>query len=99
MSLCPVSVVCWPCGLEMRPQKNGVYIIEMASFGPAALWMADLWRCPECGAQAVRLAKNAWAHHYQEDFARLLAAARASGWAREVWLNPTEKARGVTWVS
>ena len=96
MSLNPRMPLCWPCGLEMRPEKNGVTVIEMAHFGPAALWHADLWKCPECGAAVVSgLAKNPVAEHYQPDFARQLSEARALGWSREVWLNPTKKSRGV----
>jgi hypothetical protein len=78
----------------MRPEKNGVAVIEMACFGPAAIWMADLWKCPECGVEIVQgLANTRHAAHYQPDFARLLSEAVASGWSREVWINPTEKAQ------
>ena len=29
-------------GTEMRPETNGVYVIEMADFGPYKVWRADL---------------------------------------------------------
>ncbi len=95
MSMNPNIPLCWHCGLEMRPEKNGVAVIEMASFGPAAIWAADLWKCPECGIEVVSgLGNSPIAEHYKEaEFARELAAAQASGWSREVWVGVIEKAR------
>ena len=94
MSMQPRLPICWPCGLQMRPEKNGVAVIEMAYFGPAAIWMSDLWKCPECGVEIVSgFGNRPFSEHYQPDFARHLADAVASGWSREVWINPTEKAQ------
>ena len=96
MSMEPNLPICWPCGLQMQPEKNGVVVIEMASFGPVALWMADLWQCPECGAETVKVAKGPYAVHYiHPSFAAEVERVRASRWSKEVWINRTEKARGV----
>jgi len=45
--------VCTACQVEMYPEKNGVGVLDMADFGPASLWDADLWQCSKCGLQIV----------------------------------------------
>ena len=45
--------VCASCQVEMRPETNGVGVLDMAEFGPVSLWDADLWKCPSCGHQIV----------------------------------------------
>lgn len=88
--------LCWQCGLEMRPEKNGVAVIEMASFGPAAIYMADLWRCSECSIQVIAgLSNNPIAEHYEAGFAAALERAEADEWSCRVWINQREKSQGV----
>lgn len=61
----------------MRVQKNGVDVVEMASFGPYRIWSGDLWRCPVCGCEIVVFTDQAEAHyHHQENFARRLEMAQ-----------------------
>lgn len=68
------------CGKHMKCKTNEVYGLEMATFGPAALWYGDLWECPECGHQLVTgFGQQPIREHYEEDFEQLLALARESG--------------------
>lgn len=72
--------VCAECNEQMRPEKNGVYVIEMADFGPYKIWMADLWACPECTHEAlVGFGLKPLAEHYQEGFKEMLKKVKASG--------------------
>ena len=85
MSMNRETPLCWKCGLELRPEKNGVVVVEMATFGPGALWQADLWKCPECGTQVIAgLARDPMTEHYKPDFADELRRAEASGWSKRV---------------
>lgn len=69
--------VCVPCEVEMRVETVGVAILEMASFGPYRLWMADLMKCPHCGHEAVtRFANGPFTEHFQPGFEKLLAQTR-----------------------
>ena len=45
--------VCPPCQVEMRPERNGVGLLDYADFGPYQLWDTDLWECPKCHHQIV----------------------------------------------
>ncbi len=47
------KMVCVACHVELRPEKNGTIVIEMASFGPYKIWDADTWKCPKCGIEIV----------------------------------------------
>jgi len=39
--------------MELRPEKNGFGVLDVARFGPYQLWDADLWKCPGCGFEVV----------------------------------------------
>ena len=51
--------VCVKCKLEMRPETNGVGLLDMFNPPdkpepqPYQVWDADLWKCPECGCEIV----------------------------------------------
>jgi len=63
----------------MRCKKNEVYVIEVATFGPAAIWSADLWACPTCNERMIAgFGLNPIAEHYEENFAAHLANAKGS---------------------
>jgi len=65
--------VCVKCQVEMRPEKNGVGVLDMANFGPYKIWEADKWRCPECGYEVIAgFGKEAIAEHYQDSFGRIV---------------------------
>ena len=67
------KAVCVPCQREYRPETNETYVVEMASFGPYKIWMADTWQCPQCHHQIVSgFGMNAIKEHYQEGFTDLL---------------------------
>jgi len=61
--------VCAKCRCELRPEKNGVGVLDMASFGPCELFDADLWKCPECGIEVVGgFGNGPISSHFDEDF-------------------------------
>ena len=47
MTLQSTRRACAKCQVELHAVENGVYILEMADFGPYKLWNADKWGCPE----------------------------------------------------
>lgn len=67
-------------GVEMIPEKNHIYVIEMADFGPYKVWFADLWRCPKCGHKVIAgFGLKCVSQHYQDNFQAVLERAQASG--------------------
>ncbi len=69
--------VCVKCNLEMRPERNGVGLLVMASFGPYRLYDSDKHKCPECGVEIVAgLGANAISEHFKENFERLVQSYR-----------------------
>ena len=71
-----MKLVCPKCECEFRPEKNGVGVIETASFGPYKLWRADLWECQGCQSQVIAgFSGNGIdpiAEHFESDFQREL---------------------------
>jgi hypothetical protein len=45
--------VCKKDNCEMRPETNGVGVLDVTSRGSYQLWDADLWKCPKCGVEIV----------------------------------------------
>jgi hypothetical protein len=47
--------ICSGCGLAMKPEMNGVLVIETAHAPPQAYktWWADEWRCPMCRHKVI----------------------------------------------
>lgn len=67
------------CKTQMRCKKNEVYVIEVATFGPAAIWSADLWACPVCGEEMIAgFGLKPIIEHYQDGFDEALEKAKAS---------------------
>lgn len=61
--------VCVKCGVEMRPETNGVGLLDMADFGPYQIWDADKYKCPTCGYEiVVGFGQAAIAEHFEESF-------------------------------
>lgn len=72
------KMVCVSCEVELKPQENGVIVIEMASFGECKVWYADVWKCPKCEIETVAgFGNNPIHEHYEEGFAEFLASAKA----------------------
>ena len=61
--------VCVKCECEFRPEKNGIGLLDMASYGPVKIWEADLYKCPKCGTEiVVGFGQRAAREHYQDGF-------------------------------
>ena len=72
--------VCVKCNCELRPEKNGVGVLEMADFGPYQVFDADLWKCPKCGLEVVGgFGCGPIAAHYEETFQRVVDGYKARG--------------------
>ncbi len=87
--------VCVKCQVELRPKTNGIAAIEMASFGPYKIWMADTWECPVCKWMGILgFSSHPIAEHFEPRFADELAKVEDVGGqhAIEFWLNGIEKA-------
>jgi hypothetical protein len=74
------GLACVPCGKFFRIKKNGFVVEEGmplsggVAWGPYKLWEADLWECPNCGAQvAAGFAQRPLAEHYEPDYADQIA--------------------------
>lgn len=53
----------------MQTETNGVGVLDIANFGPCAIWDSDLWKCPTCGNEVViGFAKGAVAYHHQVEY-------------------------------
>jgi hypothetical protein len=64
------KLICINCQCELKPETNGVIVVEMASFGPYKVWSADLLKCPGCGVEIVSgfADQPIRADHYAKDF-------------------------------
>jgi len=64
----------------MRPERNGVGVLDMADFGAYELFDADLWKCPKCGIEVVGgFAHNPISAHYETDFQKMISNYESSG--------------------
>lgn len=80
------NIICVECKVEMRPLKNGCYVIETAFDPPAPykLWFADAKKCPSCGHVVVSgFANSPIAVHHHPDFAEELERILTSPEAKE----------------
>lgn len=72
--------VCVKCQVEMRPEKSGVGLLDMASYGPYKLWESDLYKCPKCGCEIITgFGDYAITEHYEPSFTRILQAYKDKG--------------------
>ena len=61
--------VCVKCNTEFLPEKNGVVVVDTASFGDYEAWAADMYECPVCHAQiVVGFSYQAYKEHFEEGF-------------------------------
>ena len=75
--------VCVPCQRFMRMRRQGYYFLEgmprvagaqpglrePEAWRPYKLWAADLWECPDCGAQVLTgFGAGPINEHYRPDF-------------------------------
>ncbi len=72
--------VCAKCCCELRPETNGVGVLDMADYGPYELYDADLWKCPKCGLEVVGgFASGPISAHYESDFQRMVDVYEKKG--------------------
>lgn len=65
--------VCAKCNCELRPETNGVGVLDMAEYGPYELYDADLWKCPRCGMEVIGgFALSPISAHYDPDFQKMI---------------------------
>jgi len=86
--------VCVKCQVELTPEKNGVGLLDMASFGPYKIWEADLWKCPVCNYEiVVGFGRDAIAEHYDEtSFQGHIEWYQDHSLLIKSWENPKTKA-------
>ena len=85
--------VCSGCRTEFRPHRNGVVLVDHASFGPYQIWNADEWICPGCATCiVVGFAKGPEREHFEPDFKQVHDAINSDE-LRENFErpNPTER--------
>jgi len=65
----------------MRPETNGVGVLDMTDYGPYKIWDADKYKCPKCGYEIVTaFGQQALAEHWQkENFDTFVEAYRKQG--------------------
>lgn len=72
--------VCGQCHCELRPETNGIGLLDMAEFGPYEVYDADLWKCPKCGMTVIGgFGYGPISVHYNEDFKHIIAGYESRG--------------------
>lgn len=78
--------VCKKCQCEMKPETNGVGLLDMFQPSdapepqPYQVWDADLWKCPKCGAEVVLgFGAGALSNHYEESFQWVITSYELRG--------------------
>ncbi len=84
--------ICVKCQIELRAHENGIVALSMATFGPYELYLADIWRCPQCGWQGIFSNADPFsARHQDADFESVLDKAERTQTVVRFWLNQNEK--------
>ena len=72
------KMVCMKDGFELRPEKNGIFVIEMAKFGPYQIYQADLWKCENCEHEIIAgIAALPFSEHFHDNFLSQLTYAKS----------------------
>ena len=78
--------VCVKCNCELRPETNGVGVLDMFrpsdsdKAEPYELWDADKWKCPKCGIEVVGgFGNGCISAHYTADFQAMIKHYEAKG--------------------
>lgn len=78
--------VCVKCMVELRPETNGVGLLDVVRGAPYALWDTDKWRCPICGYEVIGgFACAPVSAHYNENFEAMIKAYMEEGKLVELW--------------
>ena len=65
--------VCVKCNCELRPETNGVGVVDITDNGPYELWDADKWKCPKCGMEVIGgFGEKCISAHYEDDFPKMM---------------------------
>ena len=69
--------VCVACQRELRPETNGVGVLDIVRGAGYELWDSDKWKCPGCGIEVVGgFGNNPIASHFEDDFGRMVGTYR-----------------------
>ncbi len=69
--------VCVACSRELRPEKNGIGILDMVRGKGYELWDADKWKCPACGIEVIGgFGQGPVRSHFEDRFAQLVDSYR-----------------------
>ncbi len=72
--------VCKKCNCELRPETNGVGVLDMNDNRAYELFDADLWKCPKCGIEIVGgFGYNCISAHFEPDFQRMIGFYESKG--------------------
>lgn len=72
--------VCVKCHCELRPEENGVGVLDMADYGPYELYDADLWKCPKCGLEVIGgFGEYPISEHYMDSFQKFVDGYKSRG--------------------
>ena len=68
--------VCVKCYRELRPEQNGVGVVDLAGNRQVQIWEADLWKCPGCGVEIiVGFGQGPVSEHFEgERFGRMVTS-------------------------
>lgn len=65
--------VCPKCHCELRPERNGVGVLDYSDNGAYELYDADLWKCPICWMEVVGgFGQGPISAHYESDFQKMI---------------------------
>ena len=72
--------VCPKCHCELKPERNGVAVLDLAAFGPYKLWSADLWKCRICKIEIIAgFASEPISTCYEPDFKKQIDLYKSKG--------------------
>jgi len=73
-----MKMVCAECNFELSTEQNGIFVIEMADFGPYKIYSADLYKCAGCGKETVAgFATNPYSEHFEDGFQNVLERVKS----------------------
>lgn len=64
-----MAILVCPCGHQMRPETNGIQLLELTGSEPKdgkpyRIWRADLMKCPDCGNEIAWTDAKPIERHY-----------------------------------
>ena len=74
--------ICVKCEVGFKTERNGVIVAELFQNDSAIyrLWMADLFKCPKCGHEAIlRFADKPFALRFSDDCQKIVSEKELAG--------------------